>query len=121
MHHDRRPAALILLGVTETDALHLPVLVTNLKCALECSWQDPARLHPGPDLCWLMLASSSQMVQNPTGQPARRRTSFRDISPWRRPHRLGRPRLVYPSFSHEPRGSYRASGVTGVVSSDVVM
>lgn len=41
MHHDRRPAALILLGVTETDALHLPVLVTNLKCALECSWQDP--------------------------------------------------------------------------------
>ena len=48
MHHDRRPAALILLGVTETDALHLPVLVTNLKCALECSWQDPAWLHPGP-------------------------------------------------------------------------
>lgn len=54
MHHDRRPAALILLGVTETDALHLPVLVTNLKCALECSWQDPhfeiSRLGGGTSL-----------------------------------------------------------------------
>ena len=38
MHHDRRPAALILLGVTETDALHLPVIVTNLKCAPEGSF-----------------------------------------------------------------------------------
>ena len=90
MHHDRRPAALILLGVTETDALHLPVLVTNLKCALECSWQDPARLHPrSGGLALADAALFQSIVQNPTGQPARRRTSFRDISPWRRPPRLG--------------------------------
>ena len=65
MHHDRRPAALILLGVTETDALHLPVLVTNLKCALECSWQDPARLHPGPG--GLVLADAAALLQSKNG------------------------------------------------------
>ena len=91
MHHDRRPAALILLGVTETDALHLPVLVTNfLKCALECSLQDPAWLHPGPGgLAFADAALFQSTVQNPTGQMARRRTSFRGISPWRRPPCLG--------------------------------
>ena len=67
MHHDRRPAALISSWtLVETDVLHLPVLVTNLKCALGCFWQDPW-LHPGPGGLALLADAAffQSTVQNP--------------------------------------------------------
>ncbi|EJK66265.1 hypothetical protein THAOC_12825 [Thalassiosira oceanica] len=126
MHHDRRPAALILLGVTtETDALHLPVLVTNLKCALECSWQDPARLHPGPG--GLVLADAAALLQSKRFKIPR--ANWPVVAPRFEISRLGGGYLAWadPVWSipvflpHVPRGLYRSSGVTGVVLSDVVM
>ena len=98
--------------LVETDVLHLPVLVTNLKCAIGCSWQDPARLHPRPGGLVLVDAAFIQSkTENLTSHSARHRNLFRDNSPWRQPPRLSRPRLVY-SFSYVPHGTYHASGVT---------